>query len=312
MLPGPAVDSAARARALLVAGNLAMAEKDFAAAWPWLEEGVAISRGLGDANRLAGVLAVVGDHMSLHDPLRARSYLDESVTLCRAVGNDWALATALMGLGKLAQQRGDYHEARSRFEESIARFGAAGDDWEVVYPLLNLAAVNGRLGDHTTARAQYEGSLRLFRQMGGHPDTLSALAGLALELLLLGDEDQAAAMLAESLTLSRRLGVTSQAADALEVLAGLLQRRGRPGSAARLYGAAEALRERRDFPRPVTHARRYSAALEVTRVALGEPSFTAAWAAGRALSWDEVVTEAAAALGLPDEAASDTPCDVPG
>jgi hypothetical protein len=127
------------------------------------------------------------------------------------------------------------------------------------------------------------------------------LAGLAIELLREGDDRRAAALLAESLALSRRLGITGETANALEVLAGLVQRRGRSERAVRLYGAAEALREARAFPRPATHARLYQAAVAVARSALDEPTFSAAWAAGRTLGWDEILAEASAEVGPPDE-----------
>jgi hypothetical protein len=137
--------------------------------------------------------------------------------------------------------------------------------------------------------------------MGGHIGTITVLAGLAIEMLRQGDDRRAATLLAESLALSRRLGISGQTANALEVLAGLAQRRGRTERAVRLYGAAEALREARAFPRPATHARLYEAAVAVARSALDEPAFSAAWAAGRTLGWDEVLAEASAEVDPPDE-----------
>jgi DNA-binding NarL/FixJ family response regulator len=75
---------------------------------------------------------------------------------------------------------------------------------------------------------------------------------------------------------------------------------GQPERAARLYGAAEALREAIGIPLPPYHRPEYEREVAVTREALGEDRFAAAYAAGRALSIDEAVAEALAGT-VPEE-----------
>jgi DNA-binding NarL/FixJ family response regulator len=78
--------------------------------------------------------------------------------------------------------------------------------------------------------------------------------------------------------------------------------------AARLWGAADALSEAIGAP-PPRHADRAQDAIAATRRGLGEETFAAAWAEGRALSLDEAVAEALQAI--PDPAASSAPGDRP-
>jgi non-specific serine/threonine protein kinase len=118
---------------------------------------------------------------------------------------------------------------------------------------------------------------------------MSVLGRLAL---LQGNLGQATRLQQESLVLRRhqkdRLGITR----CLEGLAWVANAQGRPLQAARLFGAAEAVRGRIGAaPWPAWHAE-HERNVAATRASLGEAAFAAAWAAGRALSMDEAIEEA--------------------
>ncbi len=59
--------------------------------------------------------------------------------------------------------------------------------------------------------------------------------------------------------------------------------------AARLWGAAEALREVIGSPRPPNEREEYERGLATVREALGEEVFSAAWAEGRAMSLEQAI-----------------------
>ena len=67
--------------------------------------------------------------------------------------------------------------------------------------------------------------------------------------------------------------------------------------AARLFGAAEGLRQAMGALLPPVHRAEHDRSVAAVRTALGEGAFAAAWAEGRAMSLDEVV-----ALVLAEEA----------
>ncbi|HVC79521.1 MAG TPA: hypothetical protein VNL35_03345 [Chloroflexota bacterium] len=99
----------------------------------------------------------------------------------------------------------------------------------------------------------------------------------------------ARAALGESLTLSRASGPFCVLVSDLEELAGLEGGR-RAEDAARLFGAARAMRDDRGAPRwPILQAG-YERDLESTRAQLGDTAFTAAWAEGQGMTVDEAVT----------------------
>ena len=80
------------------------------------------------------------------------------------------------------------------------------------------------------------------------------------------------------------------AVRAVEGLAGVVVTR-QPDRAARLLGAAAAMREGDDRPRDQLEVPVYEQVVATAQRALGEPAFAAAWEAGRHLRWHDLLAE---------------------
>ena len=102
--------------------------------------------------------------------------------------------------------------------------------------------------------------------------------------------------LAAALAMLRALGNrhTGWIAWCLEEFAGVWRGRGQLKRAARLLGAAEALREATVSTIPPDEHAEYAEAAAALRSALGEEAFAAAWAEGRALSMESAIALALA------------------
>jgi hypothetical protein len=109
-----------------------------------------------------------------------------------------------------------------------------------------------------------------------------------------GDQGRAAARYRESLTLFQELGGQEGMAGCLEGLAGIGWEQEDAPRAARLFGAAEAVRDRLDVPLPPSQHAAHDRSVRTLRAQLGEEAFAAAWAAGRALSLEAAIAEALA------------------
>src|SRR5262249_30544262 len=96
----------------------------------------------------------------------------------------------------------------------------------------------------------------------------------------------------ESLLLRREMDDRLRIASCLDVLAWVAHAEGRAASAARWFGAADAMRERSGAVSSVIWRAEHERNVAATRASLGEEAFTAAWAAGRALSMDAAIAEA--------------------
>ena len=112
---------------------------------------------------------------------------------------------------------------------------------------------------------------------------------------------QAEALGREALALYRELGDPRRCAIGLEGLAGTAGMAGRGAFAARLLGAAAALRAELGTPQPAQEQADTAQAVMAARAALGEEAWAAAFAAGHALSMEEAIAEA---LGDDDDGAS--------
>jgi hypothetical protein len=85
----------------------------------------------------------------------------------------------------------------------------------------------------------------------------------------------------------------------LEGLAALAVALAQPERAARLFGAAEALREAMGTPLPPAERGAHDRSVAAVRATMGDAAFAVAWAAGRVMSLEEAV-----ALALAEREAS--------
>jgi DNA-binding CsgD family transcriptional regulator len=96
----------------------------------------------------------------------------------------------------------------------------------------------------------------------------------------------------DALTVAADLHAHSGVPDILECLADLGVRADGHREAARLFGAAEAMRQRIGVVRFKIYDAEYENSLAALRDAMGEEDFAAAWAEGTALSTDESIAYA--------------------
>src|SRR5262249_32332622 len=143
---------------------------------------------------------------------------------------DYQLATALLT------------EARERLRD----LGESGVGVPIADWLAEVALAQGDLDQALKLRTQALGESRARRD--DHAIARS-LRGLALLRRAKGSLDHAVALLRESLSLLAPLRDVVCVHEGLDALAGALSERGQSADAARLFGAAEALRER---GRPLT------------------------------------------------------------
>jgi ATP/maltotriose-dependent transcriptional regulator MalT len=170
-------------------------------------------------------------------------------------------------------------------------------------------------GDPLTARVLVEQSLALSREIGSRWESMFALAILARIATRQGDYAAARALHEESL---REVGACKDhdvPAYCLEALAETMAAQGAATWATQLWGTAEVEREQCGLPMFPVDRRDYEATVAQVRLQLGEATFAAAWAEGRALTPAEVVARgiSASLVGSPaplSTQAPDTPsCD---
>jgi hypothetical protein len=131
------------------------------------------------------------------------------------------------------------------------------------------------------------------RELGDGREVARKLAHLAAVSIDQREHARARGLLVESLTMARELDDARVVIDGLETCAYLAVVGDMTDRAARLHGAAEALRETIGVPlSPSERALDEVTMLTAVRAALGEETFTAAWAEGRAMSMERAIAYA--------------------
>lgn len=180
--------------------------------------------------------------------------------------------------------------ARHLVEQVLAHFRGLGSTLYSAAPLGLLGLMHLKDGDLPGSRPLLEESLAIGKQAGVEIDLVPVTFGLARLSALQGDEATAYRLYQESLTLLFTFTVYQENISAgLEGLAVLEGGRGKPGQAARLWGAAEALREALKTPMHPVHRASFKQALTLARTTLGEQAFAAAWEEGRSMTAEQAL-----------------------
>ena len=312
----PAGDFAVRrARALHLLGVLHHHSSDYAAARTWYEASLEQRRALGDRCGQEATLhnlALIA--MAFGDPVRASELSEEAVGICRKVGDRTMLAICLGNYADALIALDRYACAQSALEESTDLLRDEREPRNHGLRLLRLgdAALWGR-GDAETARALYEEALRSFRQIGDERFVATVLAHLSRVAFIEHQYARSARYVAEALSLPSAGDDHGQAANFLDRQAAIAVATGQPEGAARLHGAADALRQALGIaPLPMFECER-GRTLAATQMALGESQAATLQADGQALSFPDAIAEAIAVadmLAKPAQSITESVADI--
>jgi len=283
----------ALAETLFILALTVRRQGDYERAKALLEESLVLWRRTGDKSGLARSLASLGVVARLQgDYARAQALHEESLALHRELGHRFEVAEVLLMLGAVAQNQGDYARAAALHEECLILSRELGYKLQVAAALVNLANVSYYQGDHDQARKWAEEAKTLLAQLGAKQQLAVCLWTLGTLAFVRGAAERAIGLYRESLTLYRELGDRRGMAECLESLAGAAAAAAQGERAARLFGAADGLRERIKAPLPLSDRPAYDRALAVARSHLPEAEFAAANAQGRELPLEEAISEA--------------------
>ena len=190
----------------------------------------------------------------------------EALELYRGVGDDSCVAFALLCLGAQHMEKGDHERASPFLEEALAPARRIGDKPNIASTLHNLAEVERQRGDYERAKSLGMESIALSREMEDKWQLAAVVGWVGLLAVWSGDEhDLAEGFLKEAVALDRELGNWAYGAYCLESFAGLAGARAQGARAARLWGAAEALRTNIGAPLPLDGRLLYEPSMAAAR-----------------------------------------------
>jgi tetratricopeptide (TPR) repeat protein len=224
------------------------------------------------------------------DSATAWRWMTESLALSREVGDTAGVAGTLVSMAGIAIVEEDPARAEALLAESGALAQHVTPD-AYAWTLNHLGNAAQLRGDYARAAQLHRDSLALFSS-DYHAGIRSAYHCLGESALGLGQLEEAARWLRQGLALSRRLNAWDGMAWCLAGLGSVAALDEEPEHAARLWGAAESLRQTIGCrPAPAARAT-YERAIASARAQLGEEAFAAAWAAGRAMTLEQAIAYA--------------------
>ncbi len=275
-----------RAKVLNAAGAMAYYQGDYPCARAQSEESLAIRRQLGDRRGMAFALNILGNvAVDQGDFASAQTLFEESLAIDRELGDQRGIAAMLSNLGSVAQNKGDHQAAGTLYKESLAIIRELGDRGgiSIVLICLGLAACGEK--DYPAARMRLEESLAIGRELGDRRSMAMSLTSLGYVADEQGDFASARALYQEGLVIQRELGDMGGVPTSLEGLAAVVAALDNALCAARIWGAAERLREEIGSPMAPNELPRYDRRVAAARAALGDDAtFDRAWREGHALT----------------------------
>jgi len=173
----------------------------------WLttnELGLRSVRHVGDRAAQAYLLTARGEALGrTHQLTAAQGCFAESLEIRRDIGDVPGELSALIGLGVLAEQQGDYARAIEHTTDALAAARSIEDRSAESYALANIGVYEDHLGNSDAAIARHGQSLALFRELGNVSGEGLALLNIAEAHLHAGRNDAALGQLHEALPVIR-------------------------------------------------------------------------------------------------------------
>ena len=257
----------------------------------WLEQLLASQVPLSLAARAKAQDELGGFLWAQGDLAHADEYVTASLADWRASGDQTGLAETLNTAGLIAEAQANYARAAEIYREGLAVRRAQNDQAGIALLLNNLAGALIHLEEYAEAetacaesfaRAEKIGHRRL---IGAVHFDLGALAQHQNQFTRAAQNFRAA------LELFQQFGDQHRVVGCIERLAHVRVAQNCPLDAARLFGAAEALRAAIGFPIPASYEIEYAHAVAATRAQCDADAFARAWAEGRAWSVEQILNE---------------------
>ena len=266
-------------------GNAQLYQGDLAGAAAQFGELVAEAQAAHDG--IIEVTSLTGHSVVLAhqgDTAAARAAADAAIEAAAELG-EIAAANGYTALASAAMAAGDIATARDAIEA-----------WPYLSAVPQYAAIQ-RAASAVAALAR--GDLVAARQWADQAVTMAtsyflsaALLARARVAIAQGQPEQGERDAHDALACAADVEAYLPIPDILECLAGLAGQAASHREAVRLFGAAQAIRERMGAVRFKIHDVGYEALVAVLRTSMGEQDFESAWAEGAGLSTDEAIAYA--------------------
>lgn len=278
------------AKAALYLSAITTSQGDFSSASRFVEQSLGICRNLGDQWGIAIALnACAIIARDRGDYATAQKHCEEALSHWRRLGDQVAVARCLHNFANLLKLGGEYGRARAVLQEAAQIFAELEDRSGAAWSLSQQGDIALEQGDPGAARSLYQQALAAFRSAGDRWGTGRSLTDLGYVACELGDHTTAYAVYREGLDLFAKLGHKRGIARALEGFACSASSRRAGARALTIAAAAAHLRQVIGAPQLPLEKSKFEQTLQSAWKSLNETEGQRAWQKGWSMPLDEAI-----------------------
>lgn len=280
-------------RALFAMGMMGMGVGDNPFSVQVLREAIAVSRAAGDKQMLGYSLGMYYNatgflYMPDRDEAARESFAIFSQEI-QDIKDDFGLNQGYMNMARIAAENGNESEKQIYLEKLKKEMLAAPASFQMGIFHLMMGKDECARGNYAEAIKIFTEAEALFKAMRNVNYSIAMRSEIGHVERMSGDLPEARAIYQETIKRWQELGNRSAVAHELECFGFIASAGGQPGRAARLFGAAEGLREMCQSPMTDEERVEYDQWMEGLRGNLAEADYKAAWEQGRGMTMEQAV-----------------------
>ena len=278
------------ARALFVQSMVGLGVGNLPIVVEALQEGISIAREIGDKQILGSSLSTYYTASTFINLPGAEEAAHEALKIFTEEVNDiFGLGMAHLNMARLYERKGDAREKERYMGKLRTLVSEMPNSFQVSMLLLALGMDERMRGNYDSAKKIFEEGKEAFQRIHSKYFVQVMKSELSHVERQQGNVAQARLIYRETIKGWQDLGNRAAIAHELECFGFLAIHDEEPYHAVKLFGAAEALRERIQAPMTDYERLEYNQAVEQVRSMLAEAEFDALWAEGRSMSMAQAI-----------------------
>jgi predicted ATPase/class 3 adenylate cyclase len=278
------------AQASFLLGMVSMGQGNMQRVVQALQEAIVLSRETGDKLFLGYSLEMYFIATNfIHAPGGQEAALEGFRIFTEEIHDSWGLNMSYQNMVRLAIQKGDQDEKKMYINKMKEQLREVPLSFQAGMFFLGMGMAESVQGNYEDARQFFEDGHRIFERIENKNFQNAMESELAHIARHTGDRKQAREMYQKTLVSWQDFGNRAAISHQLECFGFLAVEEEEPQRAARLFAAAEALRERIDSLMTDHERIEYEQALLRLRSMLSPEEFDSLWAEGRALAMEQAI-----------------------
>ncbi|HZM20272.1 MAG TPA: adenylate/guanylate cyclase domain-containing protein [Anaerolineales bacterium] len=278
------------ARALFVQGMVGLGVGNIPIVVAALQEAIAISRAIGDKQMLGSSLSTYYTASTFIDLPGAEEAAQEALKIFTEDVNDsFGLGMAQLNMARLYAHRGNETEKERYIGQLRALVSEMPNSFQVSMFLLGLGMDERMRGNYDSARKIFEQGREAFSQIHSKYFVMVMSSEQGHVERQKGNVTQARLIYRETIKGWQDLGNRAAIAHQLECFGFLAVAEEEPQAAVKLFGAAEALRDKIQAPMTDYERVEYDQAGAHVRSLLPEPEFSSLWVEGQSMTMEQAI-----------------------